>query len=84
MGLINLANGTLNKFNYFVQMYWTRTVLLIKNIHPVHRIENHVRYGQNDFATMKLLERVKQYAPQAKVVMAGRSFGGYHAAKFCI
>lgn len=51
-----------------------------KNIHPIHRIENHVWYDK--MICHEIVEKVKNNTPSGKVIVAGCSFGGYHAANF--
>ena len=51
-----------------------------KNIHPIHRIENHVWYDK--MICHEIVEKVKNNTSSGKVVVAGCSFGGYHAANF--
>lgn len=51
-----------------------------KNIHPAERVKNHILYDK------LLLEEVSTLARQetghSKIITAGCSFGGYHAANF--
>ena len=51
-----------------------------KQIHPVHRIQNHSWYDK--FICHEIVERIKHNSPSGKVAVAGCSFGGYHAANF--
>lgn len=51
-----------------------------KSIHPHQRIQNHVAYDK--MICHEIVERIRLNTPAAKVVMAGCSFGGYHAANF--
>lgn len=51
-----------------------------KNIHPVHRIQNHTWYDK--MICHEIVERVKNNTSLGKVAVAGCSFGGYHAANF--
>ena len=51
-----------------------------KQIHPVHRIQNHTWYDK--FICHEIVERIKHNSPSGKVAVAGCSFGGYHAANF--
>ena len=51
-----------------------------KNIHPAERAYNHSLYDQ--MVLQELLGRVRHDTGYEKVVMAGCSFGGYHAANF--
>ena len=51
-----------------------------KSIHPHQRIQHHVAYDK--MICHELVERIRLNTPVAKVVMAGCSFGGYHAANF--
>lgn len=51
-----------------------------KNIHPYHKIQNHVWYDK--MICHELVEKVKNNTYSGKVAVAGCSFGGYHAANF--
>ncbi len=51
-----------------------------KKIHPVHRIQNHIWYDK--MICHEIVEKIRHNSPSGKVVMAGCSFGGYHAANF--
>ncbi|MBC7493764.1 MAG: esterase, partial [Flavobacterium sp.] len=51
-----------------------------KQIHPVHRIQNHTWYDK--FICHEIVEPIKHNSPSGKVAVAGCSFGGYHAANF--
>ena len=51
-----------------------------KNIHPAERVRNHIWYDK--FLLEELLPLAKGETGRDKVVMAGCSFGGYHAANF--
>lgn len=51
-----------------------------KNIHPAHRIQNHDWYDK--MICHEIVERVRHNTSAGKVVVAGCSFGGYHAANF--
>lgn len=51
-----------------------------KKIHPVHRIQNHILYDK--MVCHEIVERIKGNTAAQKVVVAGCSFGGYHAANF--
>lgn len=51
-----------------------------KNIHPSERVRNHIWYDK--FLLEELLPLAKSETGRDKVVMAGCSFGGYHAANF--
>ncbi|MGA9638813.1 esterase family protein [Flavobacterium sp.] len=51
-----------------------------KHIHPTHRIANHVGYDK--MICHEIVEKVKKNTPSNKVVLAGCSFGAYHAANF--
>ena len=51
-----------------------------KHIHPHQRIQNHVAYDK--MICHEIVERIRLNTQVAKVVMAGCSFGGYHAANF--
>jgi esterase/lipase superfamily enzyme len=50
------------------------------NIYPIHRISNHVLYHKMIY--YEIVEKVKNNTASGKVVVAGCSFGGYHAANF--
>ncbi len=51
-----------------------------RNIHPHDRIQGHVAYDK--MICHEIVERVRLDTAVAKVVVAGGSFGGYHAANF--
>ncbi|WP_439474967.1 esterase family protein [Algoriphagus formosus] len=51
-----------------------------RNIHPHQRIQNHVAYDK--MICHEIVERIRLNTAVAKVVVAGCSFGGYHAANF--
>ncbi|MHA7129155.1 esterase family protein [Algoriphagus namhaensis] len=51
-----------------------------RSIHPHDRIQNHLAYDK--MICHELVERVRLNTAVAKVVVAGGSFGGYHAANF--
>lgn len=51
-----------------------------KNIHPVHRIQNHVWYDK--MICHEIVERIRNNTGVGKVAVSGCSFGGYHAANF--
>ena len=51
-----------------------------RGIHPHQRIQNHIAYDK--MICHEIVERVRLDTPVAKVVVAGGSFGGYHAANF--
>lgn len=51
-----------------------------KQIHPIHRISNHVWYDK--MICHEIVERIRHNTGTGKVVMAGCSFGGYHAVNF--
>jgi len=51
-----------------------------KNIDPIHRIENHVRYDK--MICHEIAEKVKNNTLSGNVVVAGCSFARYHAANF--
>jgi len=53
-----------------------------KGIHPSQRIKNHVWYDK--MICHEIVERVKNNTAAGKVVVAGCSFGGYHAANFAL
>ncbi|MGE6221763.1 esterase family protein [Nubsella zeaxanthinifaciens] len=51
-----------------------------KNIHPADRVKNHIWYDK--YVLEELLPLAKNQTGHAKVITAGCSFGGYHAANF--
>ena len=51
-----------------------------KNIHPAERVKNHVWYDK--FLLEELVSAAKNGTGYQRVIMAGCSFGGYHAANF--
>jgi len=51
-----------------------------KHIHPHDRIQNHIAYDK--MICHEIVERVRLNTAVGKVVVAGCSFGGYHAANF--
>jgi len=51
-----------------------------KNIHPAERVKNHIWYDK--FLLEELLPLAKNETGKDKVITAGCSFGGYHAANF--
>jgi esterase/lipase superfamily enzyme len=51
-----------------------------KSVHPHQRIEQHVAYDK--MICHELVERIRLNTRVGKVVTAGCSFGGYHAANF--
>ncbi|WP_296698675.1 alpha/beta fold hydrolase [Algoriphagus sp.] len=51
-----------------------------KNVHPHQRIQQHVAYDK--MICHEIVERIRLNTRVGKVVMAGCSFGGYHAANF--
>ncbi|GAB1464337.1 esterase family protein [Pedobacter sp.] len=51
-----------------------------KNIHPAERVKNHICYDK--FLLGELLPLIQKETGKTKVIMAGCSFGGYHAANF--
>lgn len=51
-----------------------------KGIHPHDRIQNQVAFDK--MICHEVVERIRLNTAMAKVVMAGCSFGGYHAANF--
>lgn len=51
-----------------------------KDIHPAERVKNHIYYDK--FLLEELMPLAKTETSYAKVITAGCSFGGYHAANF--
>jgi len=51
-----------------------------KNIHPADRVKNHIWYDK--YLLEELLPLAKNETGHNKVITAGCSFGGYHAANF--
>ena len=51
-----------------------------KNIHPAERVKNHICYDK--FLLEELLPLAKCETGKDKIITAGCSFGGYHAANF--
>lgn len=51
-----------------------------KNVHPHERIQNQVAFDK--MICHEVVERIRLNTAVAKVVMAGCSFGGFHAANF--
>ncbi|WP_461789217.1 esterase family protein [Pedobacter sp.] len=51
-----------------------------KNIHPADRVKNHIWYDK--YLLEELLPLAKNETGRSKVITAGCSFGGYHAANF--
>lgn len=51
-----------------------------KNIHPADRARNHALYDQ--FVYEEIVNRARKETNHSKVVMAGCSFGAYHATNF--
>jgi len=82
MGLIESARWYLEQG--LIQIYCPDSIdkdsFYNKQIHPVHRIENHDWYDK--MICHEIVEKVRQNTPSGKVVMAGCSFGGFHAANF--
>ena len=82
MGLIESARWYLEQG--LIQIYCPDSIdkdsFYNKQIHPVHRIENHDWYDK--MICHEVVEKVRHNTPTGKVVMAGCSFGGYHAANF--
>ncbi|MFT5252856.1 MAG: esterase/lipase superfamily enzyme [Flavobacteriales bacterium] len=82
MGLIESARWYIEQG--LIQIYCPSSIdkesFYNKNIHSVHRIENHVWYDK--MICHEIVEKVKNNTPSGKVAMAGCSFGGYHAANF--
>lgn len=51
-----------------------------RSIHPTHKVANHVQYDR--FLSEELVPQLQMKSPTHKIVVAGPSFGGYHAANF--
>lgn len=51
-----------------------------KNVHPADRVKNHIAYDK--YLLEELLPLAKNETGHRKVITAGCSFGGYHAANF--
>ena len=51
-----------------------------KGVHPVERVQNHIWYDK--FLLEELVPLAKHETGHHKVITAGCSFGGYHAANF--
>ncbi|MFT4567799.1 MAG: esterase/lipase superfamily enzyme [Saprospiraceae bacterium] len=51
-----------------------------KGIHPKHKVQNHIWYDK--MINHEVVEKIKDHTSVGKVVMAGCSFGAYHAANF--
>ncbi len=51
-----------------------------KAIHPAQRVRNHVWYDQ--MVVQEIVPRIRWNTGVGKVVVAGASFGGYHAVNF--
>lgn len=51
-----------------------------KQIHPAQRVRNHVWYDKMVYE--EIAQRIRWNTPGGKVVVAGASFGGYHAVNF--
>ncbi|WP_418262925.1 esterase family protein [Flavobacterium faecale] len=81
-GLIESARWFIE--NGLIQIYCPDSIdrdsFYNQNIHPMHRISNHIWYDK--MICHEIVEKVKNNTPSGKVVMAGCSFGGYHAANF--
>ena len=82
MGLIESARWYIEQG--LIQIYCPDSIdknsFYNKQIHAVHRIENHDCYDK--MICHEIVEKVRHNAPSGKVAMAGCSFGGYHAANF--
>lgn len=82
MGLIESARWYLEQG--LVQIFCPSSIdkdgFYNKDIHPVHRIQNHIWYDK--MICHELVERVRNNTGTGKVAVAGCSFGGYHAANF--
>ncbi len=82
MGLINAAKWYIDEG--LIQIFCPESndaqSFYNKSIHPHQRIQNHVAYDK--MICHEVVERIRLSTPVAKVVMAGCSFGGYHAANF--
>jgi len=51
-----------------------------KSIHPADRVKNHIQYDK--FLLEEVSTMVRNETGHAKIITAGCSFGGYHAANF--
>lgn len=51
-----------------------------KSIHPKHKVGNHIWYDK--MINHEVVEKIRYHTPVGKVVMAGCSFGAYHAANY--
>jgi len=51
-----------------------------KNIHPAQRVMNHIWYDK--FIYDEIVQGIRRNTGTGKVVVAGASFGGYHAVNF--
>lgn len=51
-----------------------------RGIHPADRVKTHMAY--ENVILHDIVERVRWNTPEGKVIMAGCSFGGYHATNF--
>ena len=82
MGLIESARWYIEQG--LIQIYCPDSIdkdsFYNKNIYPIHRISNHGLYDK--MICHEIVEKVKDNTPSGKVVVAGCSFGGYHAANF--
>lgn len=82
MGLIESARWFIEQG--LVKIYCVSSIdkqsFYAKNLHPAQRIANHVWYDK--MLCHEIVERVRHDAGRGKVIVAGCSFGGYHAANF--
>lgn len=51
-----------------------------RQIHPAHKVQNHLRYDR--MVKEEIVDRVRWNTGTGRVVVSGASFGGYHAANF--
>lgn len=82
MGLIESARWYIEQG--LIQIYCPDSIdkdsFYNKHIHPFHRIENHNCYDK--MICHEVVEKIRYNTATGKVVMAGCSFGGYHATNF--
>ncbi len=81
-GLINAAKWFIDEG--LVQIYCPSNIdkwsWYDKGIHPAEKVRNHGYYDA--MVCKEIVEKIRFNTPVGKVVMAGCSFGGYHAANF--
>lgn len=76
-----------------IKWFWERNLIQVycldsvdayswynKGIHPAHRVQNHIWYDK--MIMSEIIPKIRWNTPGGKVVVAGASFGGYHAANF--